>query len=97
MWLEEDEIYGSDFPDMIDVIDHMRYAKKCLGLGYLPIEHTIENYDAIRSLEMTDEELGFEDTGDDGESWGHMSPVAHPALEHLFVHHAAYWACSDDF
>ena len=46
---------------------------------------------------MTDEELGFEDAGDDGESWGHMSPVAHPELEHLFVHHAAYRACSEDF
>ena len=95
--LEEDEIYGSDFASMIEVIDSLRYAKKRLGRGYLPIEHIIENYDANRAPNMTDEELGFEDTGDDGESWGHMSPVAHPELEHLFVHHAAYRACSEDF
>lgn len=85
--LEDDEYYRSDFIKMI-VVNAMLWQEK---LGDMEVMTCSPYWNASMELKptMSDEELGLENTLDDGTTWAE-GQIRHPKLEHICVCYATH-------
>jgi len=84
--LEDDEFYGSDFVRMIPIVAFAEEED-----GGLPIMNCFPRWRTGDSLNssMTDEELGLENSLDDGTSWVEAW-LNHPKLQHILFCYATH-------
>lgn len=91
--MTNDGYYGSDFVKMLSVIDWL-YVYKCDGFQQPEIEQTIcLNIEPDDNPNMSDKELGYENSLDDGTTWAE-GPLWHPAFEQVCICHAVHDICT---
>lgn len=89
--MDEDEYYGSDFLYMHNLIDD--YQRNRYLRGRCEIASCSADLDSCKLPEMTDEELGFVNELDDGQSWAEGS-LHNPAFDKYCICYAAHSICT---
>lgn len=89
--MEEDEYYGSDFLYMHNLIDD--YQRNRYHRGRSEIASCSADVDSSKLPDMADEELGFVNELDDGQSWAEGS-LHNPAFDKYCICYALHAICT---